>query len=384
MEQNEGRLDRLRSFVDRDPENVDLAIDYIRTAADEQGSSAALAAVATLSTHVVANPEFANAMGMLLLEAGDPAEAEEFLRTVRAAVRGNPGVNYNLAFALSQQGKFAEALGEMEPVMTEWQQCTPLMLLKARCHHHLEEFDAAADAARQFLDEHPGHLEASGLLSLILSDTGQYAESVQMAREVLDERPEQLEAMLAYANGSIAEGNYAAAGKAMSAAGDRYASVGRLQVLGGQLHLLQAEHDAALEAFRKATEIMPQHIGSWHLLAWCQLLLNDVPAAKNSFESALDIDRNFAESHGGLAVALYLSGDYADAQQAVDLALRLNRHCLSGLYAQSLLDQRSGDESQAGKLIERIFRTSVGQRAEQLMPAIAAHRKANQPPGDDS
>ena len=384
MEQNEGRLNRLRSFVDRDPENVDLAIDYIRTAADEQGSSAALSAAATLNTQVVAHPEFANAMGMLLLEAGDPAEAEGFLRTVSAAVRGNPGVNYNLAFALSQQGKFAEALSEIEPVLMEWQQCTPLMLLKARCHHHLEDFDAAAEAARRFLDEHPGHLEASGLLSLILSDTGQYDESLNVARDVLDQRPEQLEALLAYANGSIAEGDYAAAGKAVSAAGDRYASVGRLQVLDGQLHLLQAEHNEALDAFRKATELMPQHIGSWHLLAWCQLLLNDVPAAKSSFEAALDIDRNFAESHGGLAVALYLVGNYAEAQQAVDLAIRLNRHCLSGLYAQSLLDQRSGEGGKAAKMIERIFKTPVGQRAEQLMPAIAAHRKANEASGDGS
>lgn len=382
MEQNEGRLDRLRSFVDRDPENVDLAIDYIRTAADEQGSSAALSAAATLNTQVVAHPEFANAMGMLLLEAGEPAEAEGFLRTVRAAVRGNPGVNYNLAFALSQQGKFEAALDEIEPVIADWQQCSPLMLLKARCQHHTEAYDDAAASARQFLGEHPGHLEASGLLSLILSDAGQYDESLEIARQVIEERPGQLEALLAFANGCIANGDYAAANDAIASANDQHPSVGRLQVMEGQLHLLQSDHTAALAAFRQATQTMPQHIGSWHLLGWCQLLLEDVPAARSSFESGLSIDHNFAESHGGLAVAQFIAGDLVAAQRSVDLALRLNRHCLSGLYAQSLLEERSGEGGRAAKLIERIFKTPIGQRAEELMPAIAAHRKSRS--GDGS
>jgi len=374
LKEHSGRVERLRSFVDRDPDNVDLAIDLVCSAAAEQGALDALDIEKTLNSTVVDHPEYANAIGLMLLEAGEPQHAEPYLQKVRATVSGNVGVNYNLAFALMQQHKFAEAIAEIDSAIDDWLQCTPLMLLKARCHHHVEELDAAEQSAVSFLGQHPDHLEATGLLSLILVDAGRYAEALELSSRVLAERPDQLEALLAQANASIASADYDGAGAALSAARERFPTIGRVQVLQGQLHLLQAQHDEALQAFRTATELMPQHIGSWHLLAWCQLLLNDIDSACESFASALAIDRNFSESHGGLAVAQFFQGQFPQAQESAELALRLDRHSLSGLYAQSLLDERAGSPGHAAKLIEKIFRTSVGQRAQQLMPAIAAHR----------
>lgn len=378
MKEHSGRVERLRSFIDRDPENVELAIDLVRSAAAEQGALNALDIETSLNRSVLDHPEYANAVGLMLLEAGEPQRAEPYLQKVRATVAGNPGVNYNLAFALMQQHKFVDAIAEIDSVIDDWLQCTPLMLLKARCHHHVEDFPAAEEAAVSFLEQHPDHLEATGLLSLVLVDAGRHEEALALSNKVLSERPDQLEALLAQANASIASADYVSAADALAAARERFPDIGRVQVLLGQLNLLQAQHDEALQSFRAATELMPQHIGSWHLLAWCQLLLNDIDSACDGFMTALAIDRNFSESHGGLAVAQFLQGNFAQAQESADLALRLDRHSLSGLYAQSLLDEREGNPGRASALIEKIFKTSVGLRAQQLMPAIAAHR-AGQP-----
>ena len=82
---------------------------------------------------------------------------------------------------------------------------------------------------------------------------------------------------------------------------------------------------------------MPNHIGTWLAYGWCQLTTNDPRAARVSFEEAMLLDRNVAETDGGLAVALARIGQVASAQEEIEIALRLDPKNLSVRYAQSLL-----------------------------------------------
>ena len=59
---------------------------------------------------------------------------------------------------------------------------------------------------------------------------------------------------------------------------------------------------AALVAYARATELMSGHAGSWHGLAWTMLLLEDLVEAERLLDHALEVDRNFAETHGALGV----------------------------------------------------------------------------------
>jgi len=43
---------------------------------------------------------------------------------------------------------------------------------------------------------------------------------------------------------------------------------------------------------------LAEHIGTWHVLAWVDIMLGDVADARAAFETALSLDRNFAETHG--------------------------------------------------------------------------------------
>jgi Tfp pilus assembly protein PilF len=96
---------------------------------------------------------------------------------------------------------------------------------------------------------------------------------------------------------------------------------------------------------------MPSHIGSWHALAWCQMLRKDFAAAEASFSRSLELDRNFSESHGGLAVLAAMRGDDASAKPLIERALRLDGQSFSGRYAQSLLLRKSRPEV-ADKLVQ--------------------------------
>ena len=119
--------------------------------------------------------------------------------------------------------------------------------------------------------------------------------------------------------------------------------------------------------FHRALKTMPSHIGTWHGLAWTQLRSQDLAAAQASFEQALAMDRNFAESHGGLAVVLAMRGQEAAAREHIELAVRLDRSNLSGQYAQALL---SGEARNAAA-VQRLAKRLLGGRAGPLGGSMA-------------
>jgi hypothetical protein len=59
------------------------------------------------------------------------------------------------------------------------------------------------------------------------------------------------------------------------------------------------------------------------------------------------MDRNFAESHGALAVVDALQARPADARRGIARALRLDRGCVSAVLAQKLLGRASGQAGQS-------------------------------------
>lgn len=87
---------------------------------------------------------------------------------------------------------------------------------------------------------------------------------------------------------------------------------------------------------------MPGHVGSPQAVGWCRVLQQDLPAARAHFEHALAMDRNFAESHGALAVVDALQAHPADARRGIARALRLDRGCVSAVLAQKLLSRAPG------------------------------------------
>ena len=100
---------------------------------------------------------------------------------------------------------------------------------------------------------------------------------------------------------------------------------------------------------------MPGHIGTWHGQGWAQLLDHDLEAAQKSFGTALEMDRNFSESHGGLAVVLALRKQDVLARQHAEKALRLDKNNLSGRYAQALLNGEVKDTVAIRKLAQRLL-----------------------------
>jgi Flp pilus assembly protein TadD len=111
----------------------------------------------------------------------------------------------------------------------------------------------------------------------------------------------------------------------------------------------------AQSEFRKAVACMPGHVGTWHALGWCQLLAKDFDGAAATFEHALSLNHNFAESHGGLAVIDALRGRRAEAQERVRIALLLDANCVSARFAQVVLSGEVRDAASYERVADRVL-----------------------------
>jgi tetratricopeptide (TPR) repeat protein len=126
----------------------------------------------------------------------------------------------------------------------------------------------------------------------------------------------------------------------------------------------------AVEALRKGAELFGDHLGSWIALGWTQFMGRDLAGSRATFEHALSLDDNFAETHGGLAVLDVAAGKLESAQRRADVALRLDRECFGGMLALILLREAKGNPEMAQRLWEKALNMPTGVDGRTLAQAM--------------
>jgi tetratricopeptide (TPR) repeat protein len=118
-------------------------------------------------------------------------------------------------------------------------------------------------------------------------------------------------------------------------------------------NMLEGAFELAEKNFQTALGYMPEHVGTWQGLGWLYIRQSRLDDACRVFEHCLELDRNFADSHGCMAIALALKGEREKAEAFTEVAFRLDRQCASAVYARSLL---SGDFGGVAQLMAKIER----------------------------
>jgi Flp pilus assembly protein TadD len=91
-------------------------------------------------------------------------------------------------------------------------------------------------------------------------------------------------------------------------------------------------------------------------------LAKALDAAQAAFERALGLDRNFAETHAGLASVAAIRGQRAEAERLIEVAQRLDPKCLSAQFARSVLLDQGGKGGEARRVIVRTARNVMSER----------------------
>ncbi len=350
---NLDRFSKLETYLSYDPANSALIAEALELAEHLDKWDVVLS---LLENAVKTDPdqaEFRAHLGLLLMRLTRWAEAKEQLLVAVKLGLDDININYNLAFCQYYTDSFEEAVTLLGQVPADSTIARDKTLLLARCEHNLGHYENAKVVLAAYLEDQSEDLECRGLYALILADLGEDSVALEVANEALTEEQKPMEALLARADILFGQQEFDFAKRDYLDATVRYPSVGRAWSGLGQMELNDFNFMAAITSLEKAVELMPNHIGTWHALAWSYLLSGEVEKSLEAFMSAYNLDPNFGETHGGLAAVYSMQGENDKAQKHIRLAGHIDPDSFSSVFAKIVLLNRENKVDEAKQLFNK-------------------------------
>lgn len=366
------RLNTFLSYLASDPDNAALLAD-IATMHYQLGRWAEAQSTALQSLQLDVTKSAAHAVvGLTKSRAGEFAQAIHHLKQAIALGEQDPMLHYQLADVLIRSGRHEEAEAH---AWTAAQHASDLPFAPAlyiRALHYVGKLSEAAAYGEAFCNQ-TEHAAANlyGALATVYMDSNDLDNSRRTALLALNKDPEDIDGNTTMGMLALAETDAKQAQHAFVRVLKQQQTNGRAWLGMGLTQLLNGELSTAAESLQKATENLKGHLGTLNALAWTHILNKDAASAEATLLRALETDRTFAETHGTLAVVELMKGNLDSATQAVKRANALDRKNFAGNFAQSLIQQVSGNSTQAKIIVEQLLSTPVLPNGQTLQGAIA-------------
>lgn len=334
------RLARLTALLQRDPVNTLLLADiaeaalnagilqdadrYIDAGIREEGASAAW--VFRQSRLRLAQHRF--------------REARVLLNELRETVAPNPAIDHDLAYICFHEGDFASCAGLLEPWISLKAEvddpaagATQALWLRAKHHAGRLQEAWAWIEAHGIANVAPA---AAGVASLIAVDLEQMPAADALSSSALQAEPFHPEALVARACVALAARQTSEARALLQRVTQRHPHQARAWSTFGFVDLLEMEPRSAGVHFAKALELAPRDLASLIGQGWAYLLQDDRERAIHAFTAAVEIDPEYADAYGGLAVAAAMAGSRAVSGEHATRARKLQPGNVAARYAQAL------------------------------------------------
>lgn len=359
------RLDRLLPLLDSDPSNLSLLADAAETALTEQRPEVASELLDRYSAIAPLPPRETNLAGLAALQTRSYGRAAAFFGDLVEAGIDDQSVRFNLAWACAMDKQFDRAL---ELVDDELARALPqAAMLQINLLHDRGEFEDAARRAREYVEIHPSYAPLMAAVSVLALDVDDEALAAACAAKG-GEHPDALTTL-----GTLALGDERAteALDLFDRALERNSHVPRAWVGRGLARLMTGQSPDAAADIDRGAEMFGDHLGSWIAAGWAHFVNKDLASARARFETALQLDDTFAETHGSLAVLDLLEGNVEGARERSEVALRLDRQCYSAALARSLLAAGAGDQKTAQRIYDAAINTPVDSSGRTIGQALA-------------
>jgi tetratricopeptide (TPR) repeat protein len=365
VEEAAQKLPRVEGYLASDPGNLDLltmAIDLSLAVGDPgRARGHADAALARYPEDAF----FRLRMATVLMAQHEwslaAAQLEAVLRN-----HAEVGIAYNLAYCYTWQGRHRAAYDCLAPYGATAPLAPLAVTLLVRALHHLGEFEQAtalvqAEMARCQAD--PAFL---GAASMLYFDNGQAEESARLSALALEHGARPVEALVVAASLALGRTDADLATAMFNEVLAKNPTEGRSWSGLGLASMLKRDLPAAAQQLEQAVKYLPGHVGTWHILGWCKILSQDLDGALAVFLKAIEMDRNFGDSHGGLATVQALKGERLLAEESIKRGLGLDPRSLSARFAQMVLSGKVSDPATFRALCSRMLSSHKGPFGESL------------------
>lgn len=346
------RLARLHKFLSLDPENLNLWLDTVRLAVDLQEWQTAKAFVDQVPASLLSNADVNGLVGHTLLAHGFYDDAASYLERAIDIGITQPAAWIDLAYCHLYRNLFAEAF-ELLNDNRDLKAVLPgaYLMLYARLQYYLDDSEGAIQSLKELHEQFSITDESAGLLALLLFEADrEYHDAMKLADLALEKNPHAIEALLARSSLHLDAGAYEQANADIQLAVQHHPKVGRAWATLAQVEFNDLHFENARDAAETAVKTMPDHIGTWHMLGWSHLMLGNYPDALLAFQKSYELDRRFAETHGGLASVYAHMGESKLANNHIKLAERLDSEAFSIVYAKMVLMNQDNQKDKAQEL----------------------------------
>jgi tetratricopeptide (TPR) repeat protein len=359
------RWQRLLQFLEQDPDNLPLLADAANAAFDAGELDTARDLL--LHHHAVAElPQpLINLEGLVALRLQDLDTAAAAFGTLLQAGVDDPSVRFNRAWvhALKDEHEAALALLDDDVVAVTERAAA----LKVQMLHHLGQIEEALAVGQGMAERFPGNDSLLGALSVAAMD----ADDMALARHYAGQAGGGSDALTTRGLIALNDSNPAESLQYFDQALALHPDAPRAWIGRGLGLVASGDTAGGAEALRKGAEIFGDHLGSWIALGWTQFMARDLKAARQSFDHAMTLDDNFAETHGALAVLDIADGNLDSAGRRADIAMRLDRQCFGGMLAKLLLAEAKGNAATAQRIWDKAVNAAVGAEGQTLAQAMS-------------
>ena len=329
-------IERLRGYLDLDPANPRLWINLGDLQHRSGNWSAAVESYETALRHAPDNPIAQARIAEVMISRHRFADAETLLSgLIKKTTTPDHALQHNLGIALYHQRRYAEAEKAFVAALRDGPRSTQATGYLVKALHQQGKTERARELAGTWLEMEPTDA-VGGYLCLLDFDHGEVDLARIRAKGVLARSPDNSDATIVLAHCLLDDGDIAGA-DALFATVHRNEPDNPRALLGlGLVAVRKAHLEQAREILERAYALMPENFGTLAILGWTRIAANDPLGAEQYFRRALQVNKSFAESHGGLASALVLQDRRDEARAEIKLAKRLGGSFGVG-YAESIL-----------------------------------------------
>lgn len=330
------QVDRLEAFLAQDPSNLNLVAESVNAAVGAGQSERARAILERSRAAMSLDAPLRHLEATILLSEHRFTEARELLTGLLRDGADAPGVVFNLGYAALRAGDPAAGATVLQGLLARPDAAPETLTWLLRCQLHAGHPERALEAwsTAPLTLRTP---EAAGVASLACFDADLPGQARELADGALVAGATSLEPVVVRAALALSDGEFANADQLLARGRQIAPDDPRLRFTCGLAQMLRGRSAEANEEFRFAVTRQPRHAGGWIAFAWSSIFTGDLAEARSSLDRAMELDRNFAETHGALAVVDALEGHREAALAGIERASRLDRNSMAWHYAEAVL-----------------------------------------------